>query len=160
MKKTILFIPLAILIFVSCDRAPITSANQPGQKTLHLGKSISEEGAIESTDLKDTMGESLEMETKVKGEVIGVCADKTCILQVDLGDGTCMNVKMNNSLVPVGTDLNGKTAIMEGRAYVDTTNVKMLPGYGIDSGRSIAQTEASKDPEVSLAFEAKGLIIK
>lgn len=151
---------IAVLLFGACTRqAPATTDSVYG-KPIYLGTRISEDSAIDCSSLKDQMGDATEVETKVKGEVIGICPDKSCILKVDMGDGTCMNVKMNNLPISIPRDASGKTAIIQGRAYVDTTSIKMLPGYGRDSGVSVSETEATKDPEVSLVFDAKGLIIR
>jgi hypothetical protein len=145
---------------MSCSHQP-TEDHQSGYgKPIFYGKHITEEGAIDCSELKDKMGDSTVLQTKIKGEVVEICPDKTCILQLDMGDGTCMNVKMNNAQITLPKDLNGKTAIVEGRVYVDTTNVKMIPGYVRDSGSTEAETEVTKDPELSLAFDATGLIIK
>jgi hypothetical protein len=138
------------------SKAPLSTYGKP----VYFGKHITEDSAIDCNELKDKMGASLEFPAKVKGEVIGICPDNNCILRLDLGDGTSMNVKMNNAQVPVLKDMNGKTAIIEGKAYVDTSAVKIVPGHDADSGRSIAETEVTKNPEVSLAFDATGLIIK
>jgi len=146
---------------ISCSQQPDSYNEQAGiGKPVFIGKHITEDGAIDCSELKDKMGDSTVLQTKIKGEVIGICPDKTCILRLDMGDGTSMNVRMNNIEISVPRDATGKTAIVEGRVYVDTTDVKMLPGYERDSGRSEAETEVTKDPEVSLAFDATGLIIK
>ena len=143
--------------FTACNRQkPVANVFRA---PLYMGKHISEDSAIDCSELKDKMGDSTEVETKVKGEVIGICPDKSCILKMDMGDGTCMNVKMNNLQVSIPREASGKTAIIEGRAYVDTT-LKMLPGYGRDSGMSVSETEELKNPEVSLVFDARGLIIR
>jgi hypothetical protein len=156
--KHLLFGTLIICFaFFSCSKK---TATEQKLGSVYFGKHITEEGAIDCNELKDKMGESLQMQTKIKGEVVGICPDKTCLLRVDMGDGTCMNVKMNNEQIHIPKDVNGKTVILEGKAYIDTTGVKMLPGYESDSGRSVAETEVTKDPEVTLAFDATGLIIK
>jgi hypothetical protein len=152
----------AFLPLISCSRNPVVEQKQPAAygEPIYFGKHITEDSAIDCNELKDRMGSSIVYPAKIKGEVIGTCQDKSCMLQIDLGDGTSMNVKMNNSQVEVPKDINGKTAIIEGKAYIDTSSVKINRGYDSISGRSIAETEATKNPEVSLAFDATGLIIK
>lgn len=129
-------------------------------KVTYIGERINETGAIDCSQLKDKLGDATEIETKVKGEVVGICPDKSCELKMDMEDGTCMVVKLNNLTVPIPRDITGKTAIVEGKLYVDTTSSKVIPGYKKDSGISVSESEAISDPEVSLAFNARGLIIR
>ena len=154
--KRIFYISLLCIAVASfgCDNQPVpdTGFNKP----LYIGKHIDESGAIDCSELKDKLGSASEIQTKVKGEVIGICPDKTCELKMDMEDGTCMVVKMNNINVSIPKDATGKTAIIEGKAYIDTTSEKVLPGYGGDSGRSATEGE----PDVTLAFNAVGVIIK
>ncbi len=142
------------LAMVSCSNQPV--ADTSFGKPIYIGQRINEDGAIDCGELKDKLGNATEMETKVKGEVIGICPDKTCELKMDMQDGTCMIVKMNNMNVSIPKDATGKTAIIEGKAYIDTTSEKILPGYRGDSGRSVSESE----PDVTLAFNAKGVIIR
>jgi hypothetical protein len=152
-------LPIFILSGVyGCSNQP--AANMALGKPIYIGERINEEGAIDCSELKEKLGDAAEMDAKVKGEVIGICPDKSCELKMDMEDGTCLVVKMNNMAVSIPRDATGKTAIIEGRAYVDTTSTKLLPGYKMDSGLSASESEVTSDPEVSLAFNAKGVIIR
>jgi len=152
-----------LTIFISsgiygCSNQPVTDATL--SKPIYIGEKINEAGAIDCSELKDKLGDATEIDAKVKGEVIGICPDKTCELKMDMEDGTCLIVKMNNVNISIPKDATGKTAIIEGKAYVDTTSSKLLPGYKIDSGLSASESEEISNPEVSLAFNAKGVIIR
>jgi len=140
-------------------------SNQPESevsfgKPIYIGERINEEGAIDCSELKDKLGDATEMDAKVKGEIIGICPDKSCELKMDMEDGTCMIVNMKNMPVSIPRDATGKIAIVEGKAYIDTTSSKLLPGYKTDSGISASESEVISDPEVSFAFNARGVIIR
>ena len=159
MKVRNYILPIFILSGVyGCSNQP--ASEMTFGKPIYIGEKINEDGAIDCSELKDKLGDATEMEAKVKGEVIGICPDKSCELKMDMEDGTCMIVKMNNMTVSIPKDATGKTAIVEGRAYVDTTSSKLLPGYKIDSGISASESEVISNPEVSLAFNARGVIIR
>src|SRR5665213_3639627 len=111
MGTKIYYILLAFLFasfLQACDHK--SPANAMYGKPLYFGRHISEDSAIDCSQLKDKMGDATEVETKVKGEVIGICPDKSCVLKVDMGDGTCMNVQMNNLPVSIPRDASGQTA--------------------------------------------------
>ena len=54
----------------------------------------------------------------------------------------------------------GKNAILEGYAYIDTTSIEMLKHYAEDAGQTKKEIEAIKYPEISITYEARGVIIK
>ena len=60
----------------------------------------------------------------------------------------------------VPKDASGKTAIFEGVAYNDTIPVNDLKHYAEDEGKSKEEIEKITKPEVTISFEAHGVIIK
>ena len=49
---------------------------------------------------------------------------------------------------------------MQGMAYMDTTSVDMLRHLAEDAGKSQEEIDAITQPELTLAFEATGVVIK
>ncbi|MBK9320005.1 MAG: DUF4920 domain-containing protein [Bacteroidetes bacterium] len=97
---------------------------------------------------------------KVEGKVNEVCQAKGCWMQLDKGDGTTMRVTFKDYGFFVPKDCGGKSAIILGHAYMDTTAVEDLRHYAEDAGKSKEEIEKITEPEVELAFEAEGVLIK
>jgi hypothetical protein len=77
-----------------------------------------------------------------------------------LGDGEEMRVTFKDYGFFVPLDAAGKTVIMEGKAYYDTTSVDMLRHYAEDAGESPEEIEKITEPKLELAFEATGVLLK
>jgi len=126
------------------------------------GYRIDETEATPAFELVSFMGEKEEvMDMKVSGEVLAACQAKGCWMTLQMPDGQDMRVTFKDYGFFVPKDSPGKEAIVEGRAYYDTTSVDMLRHYAVDGGMSEEEAEKTyTEPEVTLAFEATGVIIK
>ena len=61
--------------------------------------------------------------------------------------------------VPVDS-VEGKTAIIQGDLFLDTTSVEMLKHYAEDAGKSEEEITLITEPSFELGFIADGVIIK
>ena len=126
------------------------------------GHRIDEQGAMplaQVTSLMDQQGGLSSV--KVAGEVDAACQMKGCWMTMKLPDGSDMRVRFKDYGFFVPKDCAGKTAVMQGDAYYDTTSVEMLRHYAVDGGMSEAEAEKKyTEPEVAIAFEATGVIIE
>ncbi|MBL7923600.1 MAG: DUF4920 domain-containing protein [Bacteroidia bacterium] len=127
-----------------------------------FGSKIDESGVISMDSLLAMVksGQSDISGIKVEGKVTEACQAKGCWMQIDKGDGTTMRVTFKDYGFFVPKDCAGKSAIMLGHAYMDTTAVEDLRHYAEDAGKSKEEIEKITAPEVELAFEAEGVIIK
>lgn len=125
------------------------------------GDTISDEGAIDASELIAIVKEQGGFEGKVKSKIHETCQKKGCWMKVDAGDGKEIRVTFKDYGFFVPTEgVEEMEVIMQGLAYFDTTSVEMLRHYAEDAGKSAEEIEAITEPEYSLAFEATGVIIK
>lgn len=123
------------------------------------GETITEEGAVEASELYAMMEGKDSLALKVKGTINESCKKKGCWMKMDMGNGDEMRVTFKDYGFFVPTDLNGQTAIIEGFATMDTTDVETLRHYAEDGGQSAEEIAAITEPEISLNYEATGVII-
>lgn len=170
-----------LLLAVACQPAAQTTATEPvaddvaAETISYPADSLSADGsfsfhglridAAEATPLASLAAMVAEKGTvapiKVEGEVLSVCQAKGCWMTMPIAEGQEMRVRFKDYGFFVPKDIAGKTAVMEGRAYADTTSVEDLRHYAVDGGMSEAEAaEKFTEPEVAIAFEATGVIIK
>ncbi|MBI2967452.1 MAG: DUF4920 domain-containing protein [Bacteroidetes bacterium] len=166
MKKQILSLAF-ILIFFSCgerghnhehehgDTAAVESAG-----TGSFGEAITEDGAILATEIATNTGDADSVALKVTGKITDVCQKKGCWMMVDIGNGKEMRVTFKDYGFFVPKDAAGKTAVIDGYAYKDTVPVEALKHYAEESGKPQSEIDAITEPEIALAYEARGVIIK
>ena len=99
---------------------------------------------------------------QVEGKVSAVCQKKGCWMTIVSDDASKqeMVVKFKDYGFFMPLDLAGKTVIMEGNAYKETTSIDELRHYAEDAGKSEAEIAKITEPKVELKFEATGVIIK
>lgn len=127
-----------------------------------FGAKIDDAGAIPMDSLLALVnaGQSEINAVKVSGTISECCQAKGCWMKVEKGNGETMRVTFKDYGFFVPKDCGGKTAVMLGRAYMDTTSVEDLRHFAEDAGKSKEEIEKITQPEVELAFEAEGVIIK
>lgn len=75
---------------------------------------------------------------QVEGKIVEVCQKKGCWMELQLDNSETMRVTFKDYAFFIPKDAAGKTVIMEGYAYNDTTSVQMLRHYAED-GESLKQ---------------------
>ena len=81
-------------------------------------------------------------------------------MDIKLSEDRKMKVRFKNYGFFVPKDAGGKTAIMQGKAYLDTLSVKELRHYAEDGGKTEAEIAAITEPKVEYTFMASGVLIK
>ncbi|MBK9399288.1 MAG: DUF4920 domain-containing protein [Bacteroidetes bacterium] len=165
--KKLFFLGVIAVALSSCSQTANNENNEAnGDSTattlLQFGAKIDEAGAISMDSLLAMVnaGNGDISGVKVEGKVNEVCQAKGCWMQLDKGDGTTMRVTFKDYGFFVPKDCGGKSAIILGHAYMDTTAVEDLRHYAEDAGKSKEEIEKITEPEVELAFEAEGVLIK
>lgn len=129
------------------------------QKGDTFGDKVKPAGAIEGQAfLKQIEGKD-SMDVKLKATILEVCQKKGCWMNVDLGDGKSMMVRFKDYGFFVPKDANGRTAIMDGKAFREIITVDMLRHYAEDAGKSKEEIEKITADEERLSFEASGVLI-
>lgn len=157
MKKG-LFVVIVLAIFAACS--PKTVEKIEGK---HFGEGISEKGAITYDELLAKLDKDGGVENvKVEGKVEGVCQKKGCWMTIvsDDAEKDVMFVKFKDYGFFMPLDLSGKTVIMRGNAYKETTSVEELRHYAEDNGDSEEAIAKITEPKVELKFMADGVVVK
>lgn len=170
MKKILLLLSIASTVvgLSACSNSAEQSGNASADSSAvaaggnTFGAKIDENGAISMDSLLAMVaaGQTDISGVKVSGKVNEVCQAKGCWMNMDKGDGSGMRVTFKDYGFFVPKDCGGKTAIVLGHAYMDTTAVEDLRHYAEDEGQSKEQIAKITEPKVELAFEAEGVIIK
>jgi hypothetical protein len=126
----------------------------------YFGDTISDEGAVATSELLAMMTGNDSIAVKIVGTVNSSCQKKGCWMKMDMGNGEEMRVSFKDYSFFVPKNLNGETAIIDGFAYVDTLDVDYLKHLAEDAGKTSDEIAAITEPEVSVNFMAHGVIIK
>ena len=149
-----------IVFMTACNSTHEPTAEKQKVKVEKFGKEIEEKGSIPIAQLVSEMNGKNEMSTKVEGKITESCKKKGCWMNIDRGDGSVMKVTFKDYGFFVPKDCGGRTAIMQGRAYMDTISVELLRHYAEDAGKSEEEIAKITEPSMELTFEAEGVIIK
>ncbi len=158
--KNFIFTILALsaLLFACNTTAKKTETSQNQQK---FGDStITEEGAQDVANIYSLMEGKDSLDLKLSGKIAEVCIKKGCWMNLVVNDSTNMRVGFKDYAFFMPKDCSGKTAIIEGFAYRDTTSVEDLQHYAEDEGLSKEEIAKITQPKVEIGFEAKGVILK
>ncbi len=155
------FIPLlAGLSFSSCNDAVEKQDKKETTELQYFGDSITEKGAVSSELLSSKMKNKDSLNIKLSGKIIEVCQKKGCWMVLNIGDSKKMRVKFKDYGFFVPKDAAGKTIIIEGVAFSETTSVATLRHYAEDAEKSQEEINKITEPETEIAFEAHGVILK
>jgi Domain of unknown function (DUF4920) len=156
MKKNLIFILGAFLMFVAC-----TSGNSQTKNVKNFGTPVTPDQAITYDQLIPKMATTDSMPAKVTGTVKQVCQKKGCWMTlVSTQPGTPeMRVTFKDYAFFMPKDLSGKKVVIDGYAFIETTSVDILRHYAEDAGKTKAEIEAIKEPLRELSFEAAGVMI-
>ena len=100
------------------------------------------------------------VQTKLEGEIISTCPKKGCWIEMKIDDkDVFVKFKDYGFFVPK-SGMEGKKAIIQGLASIDTVSVKDLKHYAEDAGKSKSEIEKITSPEIKISFLAEGVIIK
>ena len=118
----------------------------------NYGAKIDGSGTISMKELVAKMEGKEELNVKVEGKVAEVCQTK--------GDGSNMRVTFKDYGFFVPKNISGKTVVISGKAYINTTTVEELKHYAEDAGKSKEEIAKITTAEKELAFEADGVIVR
>ena len=127
---------------------------------LSKGDKITPDGALTTDEMLAKFEADGGFEGKVSTEILACCQKKGCWMRVDLGNDKEMRVSFKDYGFFVPLDSKGSEVIMQGKAYTDTVSVEMLKHLAEDAGKSEEEISQITEPEVAMAFEASGVLLK
>lgn len=162
--KTYLSLFAAAALFTACSQPTTTGTaeQKPAAPAYSVyGDSITADGAITMEQFAQQMQGKDSMDVKLTGEVTASCAKKGCWMDMKMADGTPMKVHFKDYafFVPK-SGLEGKQAIVKGRAMKEVTDVATLRHYAEDAGKSKEECDKITAAETSWSFMADGVLIK
>lgn len=163
MKKSI-FLAGIIITLASCNQKKQDETKIAENKTEYavFGDSINADGVITKEamlakfkDLKQ--GDTVNL--KFKSNIKDVCQKKGCWMTLDLADGKEAFVKFKDYAFFVPMNASNQEAVVSGKAFVNIETVDQLKHYAKDGGKSQAEIDSIKEPKVTYAFMADGVLI-
>lgn len=162
MKHAFLLAP-ALALLAACAAPDTKTADAAAQPVVYkaYGDSITAEGALAMADFAKAAEGKDSLDAKIAAEIITSCTKKGCWMDVKMADGTPMKVRFKDYAFFVPTSgLEGKQAVLQGRATKEVTDVAMLRHYAEDAGKSPEEIAKITAPETSWSFLADGVLIK
>ncbi|MGB0840265.1 MAG: DUF4920 domain-containing protein [Chitinophagales bacterium] len=161
---TLALLGLCCLAFAcqnAVQNATSTSNNTKDGKS-YFGEKIDDANTLSMDAMLVALGNDDDgaIATKVEGEIEAVCKVKGCWMTLKKPDGNTMRVKFKDYGFFVPLDCEGKTAVIQGNAVVDTTSIADLRHYAEDEGKSAEEIAQITEPEIAVSFEANGVILK
>jgi hypothetical protein len=166
MKKLLFPLIIVVAALTSCnntdEQKEMTEAPKTDSvaKMEFFGDTIAADNAIAVNELEAKFQGKDSLAIKLSGKITDVCQKKGCWMELDMGNNKTIRITFKDYAFFVPKDATGKTAVVDGYAYTDTVSVAQLKHYAHDAGKSKAEIEAIKEPEISTSFEARGVIIQ
>lgn len=163
MKKLLFISAVSVFVLSSCGNNKEEAKTETAMidTTLqYFGDSITQEGAIAADQLATQMAGKDSLAVKLTGTINEVCQKKGCWMTMNIGGDKTMQVRFKDYGFFMPKDASGKTVFIEGVAFTDTTSVAELKHYAEDGGKSKEEIEKITEPEISVSFEANGVILK
>ena len=126
----------------------------------YFGEKITEENIVPSDELVNALVKTGSTQSKVSGEVTGVCQMKGCWMTVNMGNNQEMMVRFKDYGFFVPKDITGQTVVIEGQALMDTVSVEDQRHYAEDAGLSEEEISSITEPKTQLSFVVDGVILK
>jgi hypothetical protein len=136
------------------------NADSTAANTGWFGEEFVIADAVPASEVAKLMNDSSTNEFVVEGTIQECCQKKGCWMKVDMGNGEAMRVSFKDYGFFVPLDAGGKTMTMKGVAMYDTLDVDYLKHLAEDAGKTQEEIDAITEPELSLVFEATGVLIK
>ncbi len=153
--KNILALLLIFGLLISCKNETKELAYSS------YGKEITDTDALSSERLMahfDTMKVGDTLNTKLKGAITEVCSKKGCWMKLDIGNDKIVRVTFKDYGFFMPLDATGEV-VVNGIAYVKETSVADLKHYAEDAGKSAKEIAKITEPEVTMSFEADGVLL-
>jgi hypothetical protein len=169
MTKHFFFIGASALLLACSNEPKGSSEKAPAEDTAaaaasaykSYGGAITSDGAMDMTAFTTAIAGKDSLDAKLACEITASCAKKGCWMDVKMADGKTMKVHFKDYAFFVPTSgLEGKQAVIQGRAMKEVTDVATLRHYAEDAGKSKDECEKITAADTSWSFLAEGVLIK
>ncbi|MBL7889762.1 MAG: DUF4920 domain-containing protein [Bacteroidetes bacterium] len=163
MKKLLFAASIATFFLSACgnhQEETKTEVSSVDTSLMYFGDSITMDGAVAADQLMTQLTGKDSIQVKLTGTIAEVCQKKGCWMNMNIGNDKSMKVRFKDYAFFMPKDAAGKTVFIEGWAYNDTIPVNELKHYAEDAGQTKEEIEKITEPEISISFEANGVIIK
>ncbi len=160
MKRILFIVGIAFLVSCGNTKQSTEKVEEEDVEITKHGDAITEEGAVSSADFLAQFENKDPLEIKLTANIVDVCSKKGCWMKLNMDNGKTMRVTFKDYGFFVPKDATGKTAIVQGIAKIDTTDVATLKHYAEDANAPQEEIDAITEPEINYSFEAVGVIIK
>jgi hypothetical protein len=165
--KKILFILLAIAFYACSEtqtngeaEVEVLEPEIEAVSVTYYGDTIETSGALKPEAFLAEMEGKDSLYTTLQATINETCKVKGCWMTVDMGNGEEMRVRFKDYGFFVPKEgVNGMSVIMEGFAFTDTLSVDYLKHLAEDAEKSAEEIAAITEPEISMNFEAVGVVI-
>lgn len=169
MKKYI-FLSLLLISLFSCKQSSQEKKNDlaklevPQEEYESFGERISASNSISADEMKlkyAALKPGDTIKAKFSTTVNSVCKMKGCWMTLELpGLDEEPMVKFKDYGFFVPKDIEGRTVIVEGIAFIEETSVEDQKHFAMDAGKTEAEIDAIKESKRSPGFLAHGVLIK
>lgn len=166
--KQIFFLLLLVFTFFSCKNEPenLITENSDQLEEIEIsyksfGGEVSENEFITKTKLSEiyksiSLGDTIDL--KIMADVKEVCKKKGCWMLIDLDEEEAM-IRFKDYGFFMPDDIEGKTVIAEGKAFIEEMSVDAQRHYAEDGGASAEEVLAITDPKITYTFMAHGVLV-
>ena len=127
-----------------------------------FGEKINDDDALSAERMLvhyESMSVGDTINAKMKGTITEVCSKKGCWMKLDMGNDKIVRVTFKDYGFFMPLDASGEV-VVNGKAFVNETSVADLKHYAEDAGDSSEEIAKITAPEVTLSFEADGVLLK
>ena len=168
--KSLLALLLILGLLVSCKNETKSDDTKQDAATEEVsnelayssfGKEITDADALTSERMMahfDAMKVGDTVNAKMKGKITEVCSKKGCWMKLDMGNDKIVRVTFKDYGFFMPLDATGEV-VVNGIAYVKETSVADLKHYAEDAGESPEEIAKITEPEVTMSFEADGVLL-
>ena len=141
----------------------VAAKAEPAFKYAAFGTKITADKALTKEQMTQKYASLKKGDTinvKFKSKIMSVCKKKGCWMKMDLAENkeSFIRFKDYGFFVPLNAD--NSEAVVSGRAFLDVISVDELKHYAKDGGKSQDEIEKIKEPKVTYAFQADGVLIQ
>jgi hypothetical protein len=152
-----IFLSLA-LIFCSVLAIAQPPKGKAAPGTIYGAKTTAE-GAVDIAQVPALLKTKDTIPVKVKATVLNSCTKKGCWMNLVIDDKNTAFVKMKDYSFFVPTDIENKTVVLEGIAFIKETSVEELKHYAEDAKKPQSEIDAIKEPKKEIRFLANGILV-
>jgi len=127
----------------------------------NFGKQITDADVLTSEQMLshyNTLKEGDTVNIKMKGKITDVCSKKGCWMKLNVGDDKIVRVTFKDYGFFMPLDAEGDV-VVNGKAFVKEISVADLQHYAEDAGKSVEEIAKITEPEVTMSFEADGVLL-